>query len=175
MKVVEAKHRLGESDAASIPSTSTDAADPANAIDGMAADIPYGMTTHAEHQAGQTASSEVVASNGPLDAQSTPENVAAPQSLTDGSDRRVERQLNFDLLLQESWASYLAAKETGTPAQRVTALKAVYDHLSHHERLQVSEVAHPFSSLSDDALLIEVKRLMTLLAPTLGLAADWHA
>ena len=103
----------------------------------------------------------------------TPEHVAAPQSPTGGSDRRVERQLNFDLLLGK--LGRYPRQETGTPAQRVTALKAVYDHLSHHERLQVSEVAHPFSSLSDDALLIEVKRLMILLAPTLGLAADWHA
>ena len=34
MKVAEAKHRVGKSDKASIPSMSTDAGDPANAIDG---------------------------------------------------------------------------------------------------------------------------------------------
>ena len=175
MKVAKAKHKVRESDVASMPSTNTDGSVPVTTIDGIAADMTFGIATPTEDQAGQIASSVETTSTGQVDTVSTPENAAVPESPTGGSNCRVKGPLNFDLLLQESWASYLAAKETGTPAQRVTALKAVYEHLSHHERLQDSEVAHPFSSLSDDALLTEVKRLMTLLSPTLGLAADWHA
>ena len=175
MKVAKAKHKVRESDVASMPSTSTDGSGPANAMDGIGADMTVGIATSTDDQAGQTASSGGAASTSQVCTLSTPENAAEPESPSSGSDCRVKGPLNFDLLLQESWASYLAAKEKGTPAQRVTALKAVYEHLSYHERLQVSEVAHPFSSLSDDALLTEVKRLMTLLSPSLGLAADWHA
>ena len=175
MKVAKAKHKVRESDVASMPSTSTDGSVPVTTIDGIAADMTFGIATPTEDQAGQTASFGGTASTSQVSTVSTPEHAAVPESPSGGSGCRAERPLNFDLLLQESWASYLAAKETGTPAQRVTALKAVYEHLSHHERLQDSEVAHPFSSLSDDALLAEVKRLMTLLSPTLGLAADWHA
>lgn len=175
MKVAKAKHKVRESDVAPMRVTSTDGSVPANAMDGIAADMTFGFATSTEDQADQTASSGRTASTSQVGTLSTPVNAAEPESPSGGSACRVKGPLNFDLLLQESWASYLAAKETGTPAQRVTALKAVYEHLSHHERLQDSGGAHPFSSLSDDALLTEVKRLMTLLSPTLGLTADWHA
>lgn len=97
----------------------------------------------------------------------------APNVQRAGTNVSDNAELSFDVLLQESWSSYLAAKETGTPAQRVSALKAVYDHLSHQQQQQQSASSRPFVDLSDDALLGEVKRLLTLLAPELGLASTW--
>ena len=192
MKGAKAKQRFGKCDAASTVLSDVDSSAQAFAIDGMDPDINFGCAGQAEgalrtegtglsegaarteSSAGHLDSSQKATTNSRENdptATDSRGDLGRPNGELEGGN---ERWLTFDLLLQESWASYLAAREAGTLAQRVTALKAVYDHLSRHERLQDATVTHPFSTLSDEALLAEVKRLITLLSPTLGLAADWH-
>ena len=76
-------------------------------------------------------------------------------------------ELSFDRLLAESWESYLSAKADGTPAQRSSALKAVYDYLVQSRKLKEQGENRALQGATDEELIEEIRQLVGLLAPTL--------
>lgn len=76
-------------------------------------------------------------------------------------------ELSFDRLLVESWEGYLSAKADGTPAQRSSALKAVYEYLVQSRKLKEQGEKGTRQVASDEELIQEIRKLVGLLAPTL--------